>query len=143
MVTQFLQLLRLEILESFLTPLFLSHSTLVNLVAGPQFPNLYSEWVGLISMGLSSSDGLPGLKEGWAPPPNLPSWISLLAAKGKGDRVSWAQLQRDKVGDMPSFLGNSDNGVPGLDQARGRCHKNGDAGTRVRGKVRSPCREML
>lgn len=74
-------------------------------------------------MGLSSSEDFPGQEEGQAPPPNPPSWICPLAAKGKGDRVSWAQLQGDQVGDMPSFLGEGGDGVPGLDQAGGRRQK--------------------
>lgn len=56
-------------------------------------------------------------EEEQTPPPNPPSWLCPLAAKGKGDRVSWAQLQGDQVGDMTSFLGEGGDGVPGLDQA--------------------------
>lgn len=63
-------------------------------------------------MGLSSSDNLPG-KEGQALLPTPPPWICPLAAKGKGDRVCWAQLQEDQVGDVPSFLGKGTMGSLG------------------------------
>lgn len=55
-----------------------------------------------------------------APRPTPPPWICPLAAKGKGDRVSWAQLQGEQVGDVPSFLGKGGDGVSGLAQAGGR-----------------------
>lgn len=77
-----------------------------------------------------------------APPLTPPPWVWPLAAKGKGDRVSWAQLQGDRVGALPSFLGKAGDGVPGLDQALERTlvwrHW-----SRVGGEVQSPCGEML
>lgn len=55
-------------------------------------------------MGLAIAYDFPGRKEVQAPPPIPPPWLCPLAAKGKGDRVSWAQPQGDQVGDMSSFF---------------------------------------
>lgn len=65
-------------------------------------------------MGLPCSESLPGQEEGQAPPQPCPG-IGPLAAKKKGDRVSWVQLQGDQVGDLQvSWV--SDDGFPRLDQ---------------------------